>query len=67
MKMLFFGEKMLRRAVQEYLAHYHPARNHQGLENRIIDQGEEVGRIEGEIVCDERPGGLLRYYYRDAA
>ena len=65
-KMILFGEKMLRNAVQEYLAHYHTARNHQGLENRIIDPGEEVGRAEGEIVCDERLGGLLRYYRRAA-
>jgi hypothetical protein len=35
------------------------------LENRIIDPGEEVGRTEGEIVCHERLGGLLRYYHRD--
>ena len=65
-KMVFFGEKMLRNAVLQYLEHYHTARNHQGLENRIIDPGEEVGRSEGEIVCDERLGGLLRYYRRAA-
>ena len=66
LKMIFFGEKMLRRAVRDYLAHYHTARNHQGLENRIIEPGSEVGRAEGEIVCDERLGGLLRYYRRVA-
>jgi hypothetical protein len=36
------------------------------LKNRIIDPGKEVGRSEGEIVCDERLGGLLRYYRRAA-
>lgn len=65
-KMIFFGEKMLRRAVQEYLVHYHQERNHQSLGNRIIEPGEEVGRTDGEIVCDERLGGLLRYYRRAA-
>ena len=64
--MIFFGEKMLRYAVRQYIAHYHTARNHQGLENRIIDPGEEVGRIGGEIVCDVRLGGILRYYRRAA-
>ena len=66
-KMIFFAEKMLRHAIGEFLAHYHGDRNHQGLENRIIDPGEEVGRAEGVIQCKERLGGILRYYYRDAA
>ena len=65
-RMIFFGEKMLRRAVREYLDHYHQERNHQSLGNRIIGPGEEVGRTEGEIVCDERLGGILRYYRRAA-
>ena len=41
-------------------------RNHQGLENEIIEP--EFGSAEeGEVNCRERLGGLLRYYYRDAA
>ena len=42
-------------------------RNHQGLGNRLINPGEEVGLMQGDIECRERLGGLLRYYYRDAA
>ncbi len=30
-------------------------------------QEKEIGRQEGEIRCRERLGGLLRYYYREAA
>ena len=66
-RMIFFGEKSLRNATHEYLLHYHEERNHQGLENRIIKQGEKAGRREGVIECKERLGGMLRYYYRDAA
>ena len=66
-RMIFFGERSLRNAVRQYLVHYHGMRNHQGLENRIIDPGEEVGRCEGKIECKENLGGMLRYYYRDAA
>ena len=66
-RMIFFGEKSLRRAVAAYLDHYHEERNHQGLGNLIIKPGDEVGRDEGDIQCRERLGGLLRYYYRDAA
>ena len=66
-RMIFFGEKSLRRAVAAYLDHYHEERNHQGLDNQIIQAGNEVGRTEGDVACRERLGGLLRYYYRDAA
>ena len=66
-RMIFFGEQSLRNAVQEYLAHYHGERNHQGLDNKIIEPGEEVGRDQGDLECRERLGGLLRYYHRWAA
>ena len=67
LKMIFFGEKMLRAAVSQFLEHYHGERNHQGLDNKIITPGDEVGRQDGEIKCHERLGGLLRYYHRHAA
>ncbi len=66
-RMIFFGEASLRNAVGQYLAHYHGERNHQGLENKIIDPGEEVGQVARKIECRERLGGMLNYYYRDAA
>lgn len=53
--------------VRQFLEHYHAERNHQGLENQLIDPGEEVGRTAGAIQCQQRLGGMLRYYYRDAA
>ena len=67
LQMIFFGEKMLRTAIRQFLEHYHAERNHQGLGNQLIDPGEEVGQSLGEVQCRERLGGLLRYYYRDAA
>ena len=66
-RMIFFGEKSLRRAVTAFLKHYHAERNHQGLDNQIIEPGDEVGQVVGNIECRERLGGMLRYYYRDAA
>jgi len=66
-RMIFFGESSLRNAVREYLAHYHAERNHQGLENELIDPGDEVGTVAGAVHCRERLGGMLCYYYRDAA
>ena len=35
-RMIFVGQGSLRRAVAEYMTHYHAERNHQGLENRLI-------------------------------
>ena len=66
-RVIFFGEPSLRRALREFGEHFHHERNHQGLGNRIIDAGTEVGRTQEEVQCRERLGGLLRYYYRSAA
>ena len=37
------GEGHFRRAVSECVAHYHRERNHQGLENALIDGAPESG------------------------
>ena len=66
-RMIFFGERSLQVAVAEFLNHFHAERNHQGLGNRLIEPGQEVGRTAGEVGCRERLGGMLRYYYRNAA
>jgi putative transposase len=66
-RMIFFGERSLQVAVAQFLIHFHAERNHQGLGNRLIEPGEEVGRTAGDAVCRERLGGMLRYYYRQAA
>ncbi len=65
--MIFFGNNSLRNAVKESCLHYHQERNHQGLSNRLIDPGDDVGCSAGQVACRERMGGMLRYYYRDAA
>ena len=66
-RMIFFGESALRRATQSFVSHYHGERNHQGLNNRLIEAGPEVGRVTGNVNCRERLGGMLGYYYRAAA
>ena len=63
-----FGATAIQRDVTEFIDHYyHHERNHQGLENRLIDPLTEVGSADGAGACRERLGGVLRYYYRDAA
>ncbi len=66
-RMIFFGERSLRRALAEYVMHYHAERNHQGLGNNLIEPDEAVGRVDGNIACSNHLGGMLRYYYRQAA
>jgi transposase InsO family protein len=66
-RMIFFGERSLRKAIATFLDHFHTERNHQGLGNRLIEPREEVYRRGGDLLCRERLGGMLRYYYRKAA
>jgi putative transposase len=35
-KLILFGERSLRRAMSEYVAHYHAERNHQGKSNVLL-------------------------------
>ena len=38
-----------------------------GLGNRLIEPGEEAGRTTGEVARRKRLGGILWYYYGEAA
>ena len=66
-RMIFFGEASLRTAVQNFVEHYHAERNHQGLSNRIICPEAGPLGASGAIQRGQRLGGMLNYYYRDAA
>ena len=66
-RMIFFGESSLRRAVEEFVRHYNGERNHQGLENKIVQPEVTEFPATGALRCRERLGGLLNYYYRLAA
>jgi putative transposase len=62
------GERHLRNLISEFLAHYHGERNHQGLDNRIIEPlAANANSGNGIVRRRERLGGVLNYYYRDAA
>ena len=58
------GEGHLRRAVTEFVAHYHRERNHQRLENALIYGAARPGT--GRVRQQSRLGGLL-YFYTQAA
>lgn len=66
-RMVFIGEASLHRAISEFVCHYHTERNHQSLENTIIHPDFKTRTNVGEVLCRDRLGGMLRYYYRAAA
>lgn len=65
--MVMLGEPALSYVIHQYLAHYHAERNHQGLANQLIAPEPDLGSQTGQVRRRERLGGLLHYYYRDAA
>ncbi len=64
---LNFGERSLRRALSEYVEHFHAERNHQGKGNVLLFPRSADTRRDGPVQCRERLGGLLRYYHQEAA
>jgi hypothetical protein len=66
-KVILLGERSLRRALGEYVDHYHAERNHQGKGNVLLFPGNRnIDRCR-PVRCRERLGGLLHYYHQEAA
>jgi transposase len=68
-KLVLFGEASLRKALTEYVEHFHTERNHQGKGNVLLfpSAGRVPATGRGRVRCKERLGGLLKYYHREAA
>jgi putative transposase len=67
-RLILVGEPSLRYAIQQYETHYHHERPHLGKGNVMLMPN--VTPCQGRarpIQCRERLGGLLNYYYREAA
>jgi putative transposase len=65
-KLILFGEASLRRALEEYVAHYHRERSHQGKGNVVLFPSAGAKNAGRGVVCRYRLGGLLRFYCRAA-
>ncbi len=66
-KRILFGEGSLRRALAEYVTHYHAERNHQGKANILLFPEAPPIRSGSEVVRrNQRLGGLLNHYCRAA-
>ena len=64
-RLIPLGERHLRQMLVEYVKHYHRERNHQGLDNELIEKSD-VRHSSGRVRKRQRLGGLLSYYYRAA-
>jgi putative transposase len=77
---IVFGESHLNHLCNEYLAHYHDDRPHQGMDNERLVKPKSHGRPPtkpvtiakqivplAEVRCKQRLGGLLKSYSRKAA
>ncbi len=61
-----FGLEHLRYIIKEFCDYYNEHRPHQSLGNVPIS-GTPPDLGDGPIACEERLGGLLKHYYRQAA
>ena len=71
-----FGSEHFDYIVSSYVDYYHECRPHQGIGNVLLPKPDEK-TLDGspdslpldlsQIKCEERLGGLLRHYYREAA
>lgn len=69
-KLILFGESSLRHTLREYLIHYNAERNHQGKGNILLfpDSMKCSNQCRDPTIHSrERLGGLLQYYYLEAA
>lgn len=65
-QVVLLSEQHLRFVVHEYVEHYHRERNHQGLDNKLLERAPPASP-DAEVRRRQRIGGLLNYYYREAA
>jgi transposase InsO family protein len=68
-RLILFGEASLRKAIQHFILHYHEERNHQGKGNQLLFPRAVLSNapLHGNVRCQQRLGGLLKYYHREAA
>jgi hypothetical protein len=67
---VIFGERHLRYLVGTFVDHYLTGRYHQGLSGQLIRPPLLAGNDNtelGPIRCQSQLGGLLNFYYREAA
>ena len=67
--LVILGERHLRFLIKEFVEHYMAERFHQGIGGQLIRNANPTNDngTEGKVARRPRLGGLLNYYYREAA
>ena len=61
-RMIFVGQASLRRAIGEFVAHYHMERNHQGVENQLLQPRAKPSVQSPQVQRRQRLGGMPSFY-----
>jgi hypothetical protein len=66
---VILGERHLRFLIKEFVEHYMAERFHQGIGGQLIRNGGPTNDngADGKVSHRSRLGGLLNFYYREAA
>ena len=62
-KLIFFGEYSLRKALVEYIEHYHGERNRQGKDNLLLFPDSKLINDRGKIKSRKRLNGIFKNCY----
>jgi putative transposase len=65
-RLIFLSERNLRTTLSTFVEYYRLRRNHQGIENKLIEPPDNLPTV-GRIRCCQELGGMLNYYFREAA
>jgi transposase InsO family protein len=65
-RLIFLSERHLRTTIAIFADSYRQRRNHQGLQNKLIEPPTCFLKV-GRIRCRNELGGMLNYYHREAA
>ena len=65
-RFIFLSAPHLRTTLSTFVEYYRHRRNHQGIGNKLIEPPESLPEM-GRIRCRKELGGMLNYYYREAA
>jgi hypothetical protein len=66
-RLIFVGKRSLRRAMGEFVTHYHHEPQSSGLGQCLDFPRRRSHASDDRVVRRERLGGLLKYYHRAAA
>ena len=65
-RLIFLSQHHLRTTLATFADYYRQRRNHQGIQNKLIEPPTYFPKV-GRVRCRNEQGGMLNYYYRQAA